>query len=312
MRTKHTALLALVMLASSTMACTDDSITKGNENIETGNDILNYGELLPGPDYQASNDPAYRQTIMEQGGPTSPSDWTALDRFESAMDDASSVAYRSLPTFVAEEFPGLTESERNALIGDFQAAVATGFRMRDKPNSADCVEIYATNNAGTLEWQPVCDGQFGPEFKGRIGKIVRWLGERAWQGRDAVKTAAVSVANFATRQAGNARRIAGEVVRVVKDNVVAAGNRAAQMAGAARMYAGQGWNYVKQKYAQANFWQKLVVESVAWEAGEYVVGGVYNWFNRQLFGGPTETQTTDAARSLGGDSNANIDVLFDM
>jgi hypothetical protein len=296
------------------MGCAEDPIGEGDENVEDP-DYLDYGELLPGPDYQAVGDATYDQTVIEEGGPITPADWAALDEFEAAMDEAANTAYLSLPTFVAEEFPGLTEAERNQMISDFQAAVATGFLMRDDPYSPECVEIYAENElTGELEWQPICDGELGPEFRGRVLKLVREVGARAWQGRHQLKAAAVNVGNWATRQAGNVRRVAGQVVQHVKNGATAAAMRAGQLAAAARMYAAQGWNAVKQKYAQAKWWQKAVVQFAAWEGGFWAAENVIGWVSNQLFGG-TETAEEDAVQELlrrSAEDTTGIDVLFDM
>lgn len=307
--------LGVAVLAASITGCAEDPIGEGDENVEDGSGYLDYGELLPGPDYEAIGDATYDQTVVEEGGPTTTADWDALSEFELAMDEAANTAYLSLPTFVAEEFPGMTEAERNQVISDFQAAVATGFLMRDDPYSADCVEIYAENElTGELEWQPICDGDLGPEFEGRVLKLVREVGKRAWQGRHQLKAAAVNVGNWATRQAGNVRRVAGQAVRHVKEGAAAAAMRATQVAAQARMYAAQGWNAVKQKYSQAKWWQKAVVNFAAWEGGFWAAENVIGWVTNQMFGG-TETATEDAVQEAlrhGADDGAGIDALFDM
>ena len=270
---------------------------------------LGAGALLPGPDYEAAQDPTYRDTIALSGGPATSADWQALDTFEVALNEASGELWRSLPGIVAEEFPSMTEGERNLTISDFQDAVATATLMRESSTSPGCVEIYQSQDGGaTGMWTPLCDHDFGPGVEGAVPAIVAAVAVRvAWvAGRWLVKRAAPVVARFVTQRALPAvRAAAGRAVSAVRAAMPVVRMRAAQIGMWARQQAGAGWNFVKQKYQQAKWWQRF-----AFEEAVSNVGDAYRWAHQQLFGA-TETTTTEATRLI-NERPESLDAVFDL
>jgi hypothetical protein len=316
---KVTALLVSTALLASTMSgCATDEIGEEDENVED-DEFYGYGVMLPGPDYAAADDPSYDFVVATQGGPQTPEDWATLDELELALDEAARETWVQLPGWISTEFPELTEAERNQLISDFQDAVAVAQVMRDDPYSAECVEMYVEDpDTGQVDWIPVCDSDFGPDFEQRLGKIVRWVVQKSEAGRQAVRAAAGYVGRVATNAYQGARQVAGQVAERVRTVAGQVAQNVKAGAAAIAMRAGQVWMWAKENAAKG--WKFVKEKWVDWVVAGAVGGFIgqpgadlYNYLKKNLFGGETSTTTTTTPLLLGDENgNVNLDVLFDM
>lgn len=312
-RPTSTIVAVIGLVVAALPACVaDDPVSPDEDNVEDPSDWLGHGELLPAPDYEAVADSTYTTTVAEAGGPETAEDWVAVDTFELALDEASGELWRALPGVVADEFPGMTEAERNAMISDFQDAVATAHLMRESSTDPEnCVEIYETQDGGaTGTWTPLCEDELAPEVEGAVPALVGAVVVRVAfvAGRWAVRRAAPHVARFVTQRALPAARVAaGRAVQAVRAAMPVVRMRAGQAAMWARQQAGAGWAYVKQRYQQARWWQR----ALAWEA-LFEAHNVYSWAHEQLFGTPETAEEEAAIELLRGDDPGSLDVVFDL
>jgi hypothetical protein len=307
MNTKH-VFAAVAALALVTSACTDD--VNDTDDPATGDEVyLDYGELIPGPDYERLEDPTYLAMMETEGGPQGPADEASAQLFEQGMDEWGREQWTVLPTLTADEFPELTTAERDAIISDYQGLVAFSELLRDD-GSSDCLEVFATNpETGEPEWQPFCDESAGPDVKAAWAqRLVQSVAKPV--GRWVVKKAAPAVANFARNQFNRAKNLSGAAVKYMRMQYPIIKMKALQAAGWVKQQAQMGYTYVKKHYKAA-----LVAATVAAWGGFWKAAGgdMYNCVSQKLWG-MTETSTTTTATALlvGVDGGGNTDVLFDI
>jgi hypothetical protein len=318
MFTRKTLLASMSVLALCASACTDD-INDGDEPATGDEAWLDYGELMPGPDYDRNEDQTYLDLVASGEGPQTHEEADSQALFEQGMVEASQDIWLALPTITADEFPQLTAAERDQIISDYQGLVALGALIDDSGEDPDCVEIFATDEAtGEPTWQPLCIYAEGPDIRGNwvagAARLVTAVAKPV--GRWVVKKAAPAVGRFATRQFQNAKVYAGAAVKYVRMQLPVVKMAAYKAATWAKNQAVAGYANVKNFYKAASQYRlvkiaKFVATGYAVDAGVAVV----NWLYQKAFGGPTET-TTQQARSiqmlLDGSSSANPDLLFDV